>query len=349
MHQRRKSDHLRINLMEDVGFQCTTTGFERYRFAHCALPELDLESVDTSTVLLGKRLAAPLLISSMTGGTPEARAINRRLAAAAEAAQVAMGLGSLRAALAEPASINTYRVRDIAPTILLLSNLGAIQLNYGYGPDECRRAVETVEADGLILHLNSLQEALQPEGQTRFAGLLGRIEAVCRALQVPVVVKEVGWGLSETVARQLASAGVAALDVAGAGGTSWSQVELHRATAPQARRVAAAFAEWGIPTAESIRMARRGAPGVAIVASGGIGDGIDMAKAVALGAECCGIARAFLQAADRSEQGPGELIELLVTQLRVAMFAAGAGDIDALQRAELLTAGGTPLSKAIHP
>ena len=332
MYQQRKSDHIRINLQEDVDFKHVSTGFERYRFVHCALPGFDLEDVDTSTTLLDKRLAAPLLISSMTGGTPEASAINQRLAEAAQAAGIGMGLGSQRAAIEDPALADTYRVRHVAPDILLLANLGAVQLNYGYGPDECRRAVEMVEADALILHLNPLQEALQPEGETDFAGLLSKIEPVCQALGVPVIVKEVGWGISEQVARQLADAGVAAIDVAGAGGVSWSQVEMHRATTERQRQVAAAFAGWGIPTAESLLLARRGAPGLPLIASGGIRDGIQIATAVALGAAACGIAGPFLRAASRSTAAVAELIATLVAQLRVAMFAAGAANIQALQR-----------------
>ena len=336
MHQQRKSDHIRINLQEDVNFKHVSTGFESYRFVHCALPGFGLEDVDTSTTLLDKPLAVPLLISSMTGGTPEASAINQRLAEAAQAAGVGMGLGSQRAAIEDPALADTYRVRHIAPDILLLANLGAVQLNCGYGPDECRRAVEMVEADALILHLNPLQEALQPEGETDFAGLLSRIESVCQVLEVPVVVKEVGWGISEQVARQLADAGVTAIDVAGAGGVSWSQVEMHRATTERQRHVAAAFADWGIPTAESLLLARRGASGLPIIASGGIRDGIQIAKAIALGAAACGIAGPFLRAASQSTAAVAELIAVLVTQLRVAMFAAGAADIPALQRAPVV-------------
>ena len=341
MHQTRKSDHIRINLQEDVEFKHISTGFERYRFVHCALPELDLEDVDTATTLLGKRLAAPLLISSMTGGTPEARTINQCLAEAAQAAGIGMGLGSQRAAIEDPALEDTFRVRHVAPDILLLANLGAVQLNYGYGPEHCRRAVEMVEADALILHLNPLQEALQPEGETHFAGLLSRIEAVCRALEVPVVVKEVGWGMSEQVARQLAGAGVAAIDVAGSGGSSWSQVEMHRATTEHQRQVAAAFADWGIPTADSLLLARRGAPALPVIASGGIRDGIQIAKAVALGATACGVAGPFLRAASQPTAAVTELIAVLVAQLRAAMFAAGAADVPALQH--------TPIHEKVDP
>jgi len=338
VHRKRKADHIRINLEEDVRFDKITSGFERYRFVHCALPGFSLEDVDTSTTLLDKRLAAPLLISSMTGGTPAASAINQRLAEAAQAAGVGMGLGSQRAAIEDPALADTYRVRHVAPDILLMANLGAVQLNYGYGPDECRRAVEMIEADALILHLNPLQEALQPEGETRFAGLLSKIEAVCRVLEVPVIAKEVGWGFSEQVARQLVDAGVAAIDIAGSGGSSWSKVEMHRAITGHQRRVAAAFADWGIPTAESLLMVRQGAPGLPVIASGGIRDGIQMAKAIALGAAACGIAGPFLRAASESTAAVAGLIAVIVAQLRIAMFAAGAADIQALQRTPVIPA-----------
>ncbi|MDY7079987.1 MAG: type 2 isopentenyl-diphosphate Delta-isomerase [Chloroflexota bacterium] len=335
MHQQRKSDHIRINLQEDVNFKHVSTGFEQYRFVHCALPDFNLENVDTAVTLLGKHLAVPFIISSMTGGTPEAYAINQRLAKAAQAAGVGMGLGSQRAAIEDPTLADTYRVRHVAPDILLMANLGAVQLNYGYGLDECRRAVEMVEADALILHLNPLQEALQPEGETRLSGLLPKIEAVCRALEIPVVVKEVGWGLSEQVTRQLADAGVTAIDVAGAGGSSWSQVEMHRATTGRQHQVAAAFADWGIPTVESLLMAHRGAPGLPVIASGGIRDGIQIAKAIALGAAACGIAGPFLRAASESTAAVADLIAVIVAQLRVAMFAAGAADVEALQHTHI--------------
>ena len=335
MHEQRKSDHIRINLQEDVDFKHVSPGFARYRFLHRALPDLNLEDIDTSTELLGKRLAIPLLIASMTGGTPRARGINRRLAEAAQAANVGMGIGSQRAAIENPRLAGTYRVRDVAPDILLMANLGAVQLNYGYGIDECRRAVEMIEADALILHLNPLQEALQPGGNTHFAGLLARIEAICRLLEVPVIAKEVGSGISEQTARQLVDAGVAIVDVAGAGGTSWSQVEMHRATTERQRQVARAFTDWGIPTTESLLMVRRGAPDVPIIASGGIRDGTQIAKAIALGATACGVAGPFLRADSRSAATVAELILTIATQLRVSMFAAGAATIPDLQHIPL--------------
>ena len=274
MLEQRKSDHIRINLDENVD-SGLTTGLERYRFVHQAVPELDLARVNTATSLLGKSLHAPLLISSMTGGTGRAQEINRRLARAAQAHGVAMGVGSQRAGLLRPELADSFRVRDVAPDILLLANLGAVQLNYGYDVEHCREAVEMIGADALILHLNPLQEAVQPEGNTNFSGLLNKIEIVCKTLGAPVIAKEVGWGISEQAARQLAEAGVAAIDVAGGGGTSWSEVEKHRTPTAAQRRIAGRFRAWGIPTAESILMAKRGAPKLPIFASGGLRDGVD--------------------------------------------------------------------------
>ncbi len=331
----RKADHIRINLEEDVR-SGISTGLERYRFVHQALPELDLAEVNTRLRLFGRTLQAPVLISSMTGGTEEAARINRHLAEAAQTLGVAMGVGSQRAALEHPEVAWTFQVRGYAPDILLFANLGAVQLNYGYTADHCRRAVEMIEADALILHLNPLQEALQPEGDTNFRGLIHKIEAVCRALEVPVVVKEVGWGISEQAARMLADAGVAAIDVAGAGGTSWSQVEMHRAPTENQRLLAATFRDWGIPTAEAILAARRGAPHIPIFASGGLQTGLDIAKSIALGATLGGLARPLLAPAARSAQHAAETLARLIQELRVAMFAAGARDLEALRHTPLI-------------
>ncbi len=330
-HERRKADHIRINLEEDVQFPNLTNGFERYRLVHQALPELDLSAVDTHVVLLGKRLELPLLISSMTGGTATAAAINRRLAEAAQAHGIAMGLGSQRAGLEQADTAYTFRVRDVAPDILLFANLGAVQLNRGYGLDQCRRALEMIGADALILHLNPLQEALQADGDWDWSGLLRKIEVVCRGLAAPVIVKEVGWGISETVARWLAAAGVAAIDVAGAGGTSWSAVESHRAPTEARRRLALAFADWGIPTAEALLQTRRVVPHLPVIASGGMRTGIEAAKALALGATAVGIAGPFLKAAAASSEAVLAAVEQFAAELRIAMFCAGAGDVEALR------------------
>jgi isopentenyl-diphosphate delta-isomerase len=334
----RKDEHIRINLEEDVSFDQVTTGLERYRFTHQALPECDLADVDTTIHFLNHPLGFPVLIASMTGGTERAGNINRMLAEVAQTTNIGMGLGSMRAALEDPQALKTFQVRRYAPDILLLANLGAVQLNYGYDPDTCRRLVDLVEADGLFLHLNPLQEALQPEGNTRFTGIVRRIEAVCRALEVPVIVKEVGWGLSAEAARMLIEAGVAALDVAGAGGTSWSQVEMHRGRDAAQREVAAAFRDWGIPTAQAIRDVRQVAPDIPLIASGGLRTGVDIAKALALGADVTTMAATLLHAAD-SLQTLYERIEIIRRQLTIAMFAAGAPTIARLKQTPLETVG----------
>lgn len=336
----RKADHIHINLEQDVS-SGLTTGLERFHFVHQALPEVDLETVDLSLSLFNKKLKAPVLISSMTGGTPEAAAINRALAQAAQEAGIALGLGSQRAALEQPELAPTFQVRDVAPDVLLFGNIGAIQLNYAYSVDHCKRAVEMIEADALILHLNPLQEAVQPEGDTRFSGLLKKIEAVCRALPVPVIAKEVGWGISEGTARMLASAGVAAIDVAGAGGTSWSQVEMHRIQEEGLRQVAAAFRDWGIPTADSIRQVLRAAPELPVFASGGLRDGIDVAKCIALGATLGGMAAPFLKAAAVSTEKTIQTIQVICRQLQVCMFAAGAPNLEGLKKTSLIEYGKT--------
>jgi isopentenyl-diphosphate delta-isomerase len=332
----RKADHIRINIEEEVrsGLQ---TGLDSLLLPHRALPEINLAAVDAATTVFGRRLNAPLLISSMTGGTDQARRINGTLAEAAQAYLVAMGVGSQRAAIENPPAQDTFRIRQLAPDILLFANLGAIQLNYGYTVDHCRAAVEMIEADALILHLNALQEALQPEGQTNFAGLLTKIEEVCSKLEVPVVAKEVGWGISAATARQLAEAGVAAIDVAGAGGTSWSQVEMHRATSDRQARLAASFIRWGIPTVDALQQVRAALPEITIIASGGLRDGIDAAKCLALGADLAGLAGPFLRAAAQSTEAVGEMLALTIEQLRISMFACGCGDLGSLRRIALRT------------
>jgi len=331
----RKADHIRINLENDVQFPRVKTGLERYRFLHEALPELNLDEIDTTTKFLGKELAAPILISSMTGGTEIAQAINRKLARAAQAHRIAMGLGSQRAAIEDCALSSSFRIRDIAPDILLFANIGAVQLNYGYGVEQCQKAIDMAGADALILHFNVLQEAVQPEGDVDFSGLLRKVELICASLKAPVIAKEVGWGFSESAVRGLADAGVSAIDVAGSGGTSWSEVEYHRAPSAFHARVARSFVDWGIPTADAIQIARSAAPDLPIIASGGLRDGIDIAKSLALGADVAGLASPFLQAASDSFQAVDELIRELRTQLRIAMLCTGSRDIAALKRAEL--------------
>jgi isopentenyl-diphosphate delta-isomerase len=333
--EQRKSDHIRINLEQDVASR-TTAGLERLRFMHQALPELDMGAIDMSQPIFGKRLNGPLLLSCMTGGTEEARVINRNLAAAAQQAGVAMGLGSMRAAVVRPEVAHTFQVRDVAPDILLFANIGAVQLNYGFTAAQCQRAVELVGADVLVLHLNPLQEALQPEGDVNWSDLLDKIAEVTSALSIPVVAKEVGWGISPQAARQLADAGVAGIDVAGAGGTSWSQVEMYRARTEVQRRVAEAFVDWGIPTADSIRYVRDAAPNLPIIASGGLKNGVDGAKCLALGATLFGMAGPFLRAATVSQQAVQDEIDIMLRQLRVVMLCVGARDLAALRQTPLL-------------
>jgi isopentenyl-diphosphate delta-isomerase len=326
----RKADHIKINLEKDVR-SALTTGLENYHFVHEALPELDLHRIDTSLSLFGRRLAAPILISSMTGGTEEAGEINQRLAEAAQEVRVAMGVGSQRAAIEHPEQTSTFSItRKVAPDILLFANLGAVQLNYSYGIDECRKAVDMIEADALILHLNPLQEAVQDAGDTNFAGLAKKIEQVCKTIKIPVVAKEVGWGISERTAKLLADCGVSAIDVAGAGGTSWSQVEMHRAPDEFTRQLAATFVGWGIPTADSILNVRSAAPDITIFASGGIKDGLDIAKCIALGATLGGMAGHFLKAAAVSTEATVAMMQLVKRQIEVTMFAAGGGTLEGL-------------------
>ena len=330
----RKDDHIKINLEQDVR-SALTTGLEKIHFIHEALPEQNLDEVDTHLVVFKKKLQAPILVSSMTGGTADAGVINFRLAEAAQICGLAMGVGSQRAALEHPEQAVSFQVRKVAPDILLFANLGAVQLNYSYGVDECRRAVDMIAADALYLHLNPLQEAVQEGGDTNWKGLARKIELVCKSLTVPVIVKEVGWGISQKTARRLMECGVSAIDVAGAGGTSWSQVEMHRAPDEFLRSLAATFVGWGIPTVDSILNVKKAAAEMPIFASGGIKDGLDIAKCVALGASLGGMAGHFLKAAAISTDNVVSAMKLTQRQLQVSMFAAGAGTIRELQKIEL--------------
>lgn len=323
----RKADHIRINLEEDVAAKGVRAGFDEWRLQHRALPEIDLDDVDLSTRFLDRRLGAPFLISCMTGGTERAHVINVRLAGVAQERRLAMGLGSCRVLLEHPEVLPTFDMRDIAPDVPLLANLGAVQLNRGIGVAECRRLLEMLRADALVLHLNPLQEALQPEGDTCFGGLLPQIARLCAGLRAPVIVKEVGWGIAPDLVTALVDAGVAAVDVAGAGGTSWSEVERHRMNDAVRARVAAAFAGWGIPTADAVRQARIAAPSTTLIASGGVRDGVDIAKALALGADLAGLAGPLLRAAATGEDTLRETVEVLLEELRLAMFCTGSARV----------------------
>jgi len=326
----RKTEHIKINLYQDVS-SGIKTGLEKYRFVHEALPEMDLTDVDTSLDLFGKRLSSPILISSMTGGSEEGKLINIHLAQAAQECQIALGLGSQRAALESPDLSSTYEVRKYAPDTLIFANLGAIQLNNGLNLDDCNRVVDMIEADGLTLHLNPLQESLQQGGETNFRGLLKKIETVCKKLKVPVIVKEVGWGISEKTARILYNCGVSVIDVAGAGGTSWSQVEMYNSKDDYSRQMASEFKDWGIPTAASILNVKKADPGKLIFASGGINNGIEIAKSIALGATLVGSARLFLNDALVSAENVVSKIKFLKDQLSIAMFVTASSNLADLE------------------
>jgi len=334
--QARKAEHLRVCLEEDVQFRQASSGLERYRFQHCCLPELSWEDIDLTTDFLGKPLQAPVLISSMTGGTEFAQCINQRLAAIAQQYGFAMGVGSQRVSLENPAVRPTFAVRAIAPSIPLFANLGAVQLNYGCGLDECQRLIDWLEADALILHLNPLQEAVQTRGDTNFRGLLGKIKTLCQQLPVPVIAKEVGNGISAAMAQKLLEAGVSAIDVAGAGGTSWAKVEGGRAQDPRQRRLGSTFGDWGLPTAECLVGVRAIAPHTPLIASGGLRNGLDVAKAIALGASLGGLALPFLQAAAASEAALHDLAEALMAELTTTLFCTSSPTLQALQRPGVL-------------
>ncbi|HLP92173.1 MAG TPA: type 2 isopentenyl-diphosphate Delta-isomerase [Nostocaceae cyanobacterium] len=327
----RKADHIRICLEEDVQCREVTTGLENYRFIHCCLPECDRTEISLSTTFLGKTLNAPILISSMTGGTPQAGIINQRLAEVAQTYKLAMGVGSQRVAVEKPQVADTFAVRKYAPDILLFANLGAVQLNYKYGLEQCLRAIDILEADALILHINPLQECIQPRGDVNFKGLLGKISELCDQLPVPVIAKEVGNGISATMAEKLINAGVAAIDVAGAGGTSWALVEGERAENNLQRRLGKTFADWGIPTAECITNIRAIAPQVPLIASGGLRHGLDVAKAIALGADIAGLAMPFLKAANISTAAVTELTEVLIAEITTVLFCTGNTTLYQLQ------------------
>ena len=327
----RKQDHIDINLERDVQ-SSLTTGFDEYHFQHNPMPEINLADVSTKSGFLNHALDAPLLISSMTGGTEEALRINIHLAEAAQQRGVALALGSGRAGLDSMDAAKTYNLRKWAPDVPIYANLGAIQLNNGCGIDECKRVIEMAEADALILHFNPLQEALQPEGQTNFTGLAAKIEKICSSLDIPVIAKEVGWGIPVSVARKLVNLGISCIDVAGAGGTSWSQVEKFRHDSEEMIRISSHFIDWGLPTADLVREMHIELPTLSIIASGGLRKGLDLAKSLALGASMGGIAGGFLKAAVNSSEAVLRVIDEILLEMRIAMFAVGARNIDELHQ-----------------
>ena len=315
----RKNHHIDICLRGDVRSR-VSAGFENYRLIHNALPEADFAAFSTECEFLGKKISAPILISSMTGGTENGERINRALIEAAAALDLPFAVGSQRIYL-DGSGRKPFPFRQIAPEIPILANVGAVQLNYGFTRDHFLRAVEMIGADALILHLNPLQELIQKGGDTDFSGLLEKIGALCGGFPVPVIVKEVGWGIRPELARQLTDAGVSMIDVAGAGGTSWSRVESLIDGSPEALALAEPFSGWGIPTAECVRKIHERYPDIRLIASGGITDGVEAAKAVRLGAELCGMAARLLDpAAEGSAEDVCKVLRCVCGQYKIACF-----------------------------
>lgn len=329
---RSKSRHLDVCLHEPVDY-AKSAGFDAWDFVNDAMPAVSLEHIDLSTTLVGRKMRAPLMIAPMTGGTPDGLAFNRRLAAAAQHFGLAMGVGSQRVALERTELAPHFRVRDLAPDIPLFANFGAGQLARGWGADEARRAVAMIGANAIYIHFNAVQEAIQG-GDRDFRDIASRLAALCRALDddgIPVFAREVGFGMSGDAARRLRACGVAGVDCAGAGGTSWAKVEAFCAATPQRRALGLTFGEWGTPTARCIVDIRRVLPDITLVATGGLRTGIDVAKAVALGADVGAMARPMLKMAHEGDAALHAFIESVLAELRVCMFGVGAANLAGLR------------------
>ncbi|ASK61429.1 type 2 isopentenyl-diphosphate Delta-isomerase [Virgibacillus phasianinus] len=341
---KRKTEHIRLCLNDNVEGVNKTTGLEGISFIHNALPEINFDDIKLDSSFLGKKVKAPFLVSSMTGGSELAEEINGNLAKAAEQKGWAIALGSTRALLESDAHKDSFLVRQHAPTAPLIANIGAVQFNYGYGAKECQQIVDLTEADSIVLHLNSLQEITQDEGDTNFHELIPKIKKVCKELTVPVGVKEVGFGIDGTVAKRLYDAGISYIDVAGAGGTSWSQVEKLRSNDPLRKAAAEAFNSWGIPTKDCIVSVRSElGSNIPVVASGGMKTGLDAAKALTIGADVIGFARKLLQAATESEEAVVQAMEQIELELKMAMFGIGVKTIDELKNTDRVTIMGQSL------
>lgn len=333
----RKNAHVDAVLSGRVNYRDKTNGFENIHFVHEALPELDLAQIDLSTEFLGNRMSLPFLISSMTGGPSQAERINGNLAEAAEVLGIAFAVGSQRVAISrgEMGGLGK-QLRQRAPTIPIFANLGAVQLVHDFGLNELRRAVDMIEANALILHLNPLQEALQLGGNVDWRGVEAAIATVCEKLDVPVIVKEVGFGISSATAKRLANCGVAAIDVAGAGGTSWAAVEGAISSDPGLAALAEIFRDWGVPTALALQSVREALPQMPLIGSGGIRTGLDIAKSIRLGADLVAQAGAVLGQAMQGPEAVVSHIQSLASALRLACFATGSRDLAKLRSATLI-------------
>lgn len=324
----RKIEHIQA-IEKDPETDRSGRYFDRIHLSHRALPELALTEVDTSVEILGKQLSFPMLISSMTGGDHQLiKTINRNLAIAAQRAGVAMAVGSQRVMLTTPEAKESFALRDLAPDVPLIANLGAVQLNYAVGVQEAQQVIDCLQADALYLHLNPLQEAVQPEGDTDFSNLCAKITDLVQALDVPVWLKEVGSGLSPADIELGLKAGVKVFDLAGTGGTSWSRIEHHRRQ--DQSNIGLKFQDWGLPTPVALKLANPYLDRATLVASGGLRDGIDMAKSVILGASLCGMAAPLLKPAMESADAVVAEIEKIKTEFRTAMFLLGARDVNSL-------------------
>ncbi|TFJ91596.1 type 2 isopentenyl-diphosphate Delta-isomerase [Lentibacillus salicampi] len=340
---KRKTEHIRLCLTDNVEGVNKATGLEGISFIHNALPEINFADIETSTRFLDKPLNAPFLVSSMTGGSELAAKINQNLAKAAEEKKWAVALGSTRALLESDAHQESFLIRKHAPSVPLIANIGAVQLNYGYGAEECQRIVDLTGADSIVLHFNPLQEAVQDGGDLNFENLLPKIEKVCSTLNVPVGAKEVGFGIDGTIAKKLYDAGISYIDVAGAGGTSWSQVEKLRSNDPLKKAAAEAFNNWGIPTKDCIVSVKSALEDVPVVSSGGMKTGMDAAKALTIGADVIGFARKLLEAATESEAAVIETMDQIELELKMTMFGIGARTLDDLKNTKRVSIMGQSL------
>lgn len=342
----RKDQHLDVVAKKDVAFDGLALGFGRFTLEYDALPEINLDEVELTTMLLGKRLAAPLVIGAMTGGSPRAGRVNERLARVAAKVGVGLALGSQRAMIVDPSLASSFDVRAHAPELpLVFGNVGAVQLNYGVEIEAVRDAIARVSADALNVHLNPLQEAVQPEGDTRFSALAPKIDALAAGLAVPVVIKECGAGLSRRTLRKLAPLAIAGVEVAGVGGTSWSKVESHRAPVGSAQQeIGMRLGGHGVPTADGTVIAREAFGDRVVIASGGVRTGMDVAVALALGADAVALAAPLLLAAEESEAKAEQLLRTLVHELRVILFTCGLRSIAELRAATVITAADDALA-----
>jgi isopentenyl-diphosphate delta-isomerase len=340
---KRKREGIEIPLRSDVQAKTTSTFLEYVKLVHNAVPELNLKDVDTSTIFLGRRFSAPLIIDSMTGGTTEALSINGRLAELAETYSLAMGVGSQRAGLVSDKLADSYEIaRKNAPNAFLIANIGAAQLTSGLAINKVKKLVNMIRADALVVHLNPLQELVQPEGQPKYSGVLKCIADLVKDMEIPVLAKEVGAGISREAALKLSEVGVSAINVAGAGGTSWAGIEKMRAESTGQKlktHLGELYWDWGIPTALSIIEVRKALKELPLIASGGIRNGLEIAKCIAIGADMCAMAYPFLVNAVQSEKHLYEFADTVIAELKSTMFLVGAGTLDSLKRTRCILTG----------